>query len=222
MFMQLRRKSCFFMILIAIFAVSLIMLTDDSFARHPKHRRIAVPPRIARPGHVVPRLPPGHRRVWHNRNAYFYHRGIFYRPAPSGFVAVRPPIGAVVVNLPVGFRRLWVGGVGFYVYGDVFYRRAPGGYAVVETPPDVIVEEESSGLVQPADAATGKVTVAASVLNVRSGPSLMHPTIYQIHEGYILEIHGKSDGWLYVLLPNGEYGWVMKEFTTLVEPPASG
>lgn len=221
MLMKIRVSGRFIFIFISVIAVFFTLLTDDSLARRPPKKVVVAPPRAVRHGHVIPRLPPEHRRVWHNKNAYFYHGGLFYRPGPSGFIVVRPPVGVVVTNLPVGFRRVWIGGTGFYVYGDIFYRRVPSGYAVIETPPEVIVED-SSDLVQPAVAATGKVSVAVEVLNVRSGPSLMHPTIFQIQRGYIMEIHGKSDGWLYVLLPNGEYGWVMKEFTTLLEPPASG
>jgi hypothetical protein len=154
---------------------------------------------------------------------YFYRRGIFYRHAPSGYIVVGAPIGTIVVSLPVGYRRVWVEGAGYYyVYGGAFYRRVPSGYVVVEAPTSVVVEEEAPPLVQPPEAATGQVSVSASVLNVRAGPSLSYPVIYQIHKGYILEIHGKADGWLYVQLPNEEFGWVMTEYTIQLEPPASG
>jgi uncharacterized protein YgiM (DUF1202 family) len=89
----------------------------------------------------------------------------------------------------------------------------PYGYAVVEAPATVVVEEDAPVLVRPLKPATGRVSVTASVLNVRSGPSLDDPVIYQIHEGYILEVHGKSGWWLYVQLPNGEFGWVKSVFT---------
>jgi hypothetical protein len=51
---------------------------------------------------------------------------------------------------------------------------------------------------------------------------LSYPLIYQVHSGYILEVHGQSRGWLYVELPNGEFGWVMAEFTYRLEAPGSG
>ncbi len=110
----------------------------------------------------------------------------------------------------------------YYAYGGVFYRRVPSGYVVVEAPPDVVVEEAVPVLVQPPEIIEGTVSVIASVLNVRSGPGLSYPMIYQIHKGYILEVHGKAIGWLYVQLPNGEFGWVMNIYTTQLEPPGSG
>jgi hypothetical protein len=39
----------------------------------------------------------------------------------------------------------------------------------------------------------------------------------QVERGYILEVLGTTDGWLYVQLPNGEFGWVMAEFTLRLE-----
>lgn len=194
---------------------------DDSFARRRGKRRI-ISPRAARRGHVVPELPRWYRRVWYRRVPYFYFGGVFYRPVRSGFMVVGAPIGAVVVSLPVGYSRIWVAGLEYYVYGGVFYRRVPSGYVVVEAPVDIDVEEETPAIVQPPENAAGKVSVTASVLNVRTGPGLSHPVVYQIHEGYILEVHGKADGWLFVKLPNGEFGWVMTEFTIRLEPPASG
>jgi uncharacterized protein YraI len=95
------------------------------------------------------------------------------------------------------------------------------GYVVVEAPAAVIVEDDAPVLVQPHETADGQISITASVLNVRSGPGLGYPVIYQMHEGYVLEVHGKTTGWLFVELPNGEFGWVMTEFTKQLEP-ASG
>ena len=179
-------------------------------------------PRLARPGHVISRLPMGNRRVWHRKVPYYYFGGVFYKSAPSGFIVVSPPIGAVVVSLPIGYQRVWIGDVGYYVYGGVFYQRVPSGYVVVEGPTNLAVEDEPPVLVQPKVTVTGNVSVTASVLNVRTGPSLRHSVIYQIQKGYILEVHGKENGWLYVQLPDGEFGWVMSEFTTWLKSPGSG
>jgi uncharacterized protein YgiM (DUF1202 family) len=82
----------------------------------------------------------------------------------------------------------------------------------------VIVEDEIPEIVSPAISSSGKVIVDAPVLNVRSGPSLDDKKIYQLDEGYILEVNGRSDGWLYVQLPNGEYGWVKSVFTKPLKP----
>ncbi len=194
---------------------------SDSSVRERK-RRVIRTPRFRRHGHVFPRLPRGYRRVWHNREPYYYYHSVFYRPSPSGFVVVVAPIGIIVDSIPIGYQRIWVDDVWYYTYGAVFYQRVPSGYVVVEAPSDVVIEEAVPTLVQPPETAEGTVSVIASVLNVRSGPGLSYPIIYQIHRGYVLEVHGKTIGWLYVQLPNGEVGWVMNIYITRLEPPGSG
>ena len=184
-------------------------------------KRHVLSPRTARYGYVVKRLPRGYRRSWYNRKPYYYSRGIFYRPVSYGFSVVRPPIGAIVVSLPIGYQRLWIDNSTYYSYGGTFYRRVPAGYAVVNPPATVVVNDTTPEVVQPSRPATGEVIVNAPVLNVRAGPSMSENKIYQIDEGYILEVHGRSDGWLYVQIPNGEYGWVKAVFTKKLEP-ASG
>ena len=185
-------------------------------------RRVVRSPRAYRHGHTVSKLPRGYRRTWHNKDPYYYYSGSFYRPARSGFIVVGAPYGAIVLSLPVGYQRFWVDDAWYYAYGSVFYRRVPAGYVVVEAPRDIVIEEEAIVLIQPTEADSGEVSVIASILNVRSGPGLSYPVIYQIHEGYILEIQGKTTGWLYVHLPNGEFGWVMNIYTNRLEPSGSG
>ena len=185
-------------------------------------RRIVRSPSAYRHGHTVSKLPRGYRRVWHNKEPYYYYSGIFYRPARSGFIVVGAPYGAIVLSLPVGYQRFWVDDAWYYTYGSIFYRRVPSGYVVVEAPRDIVIEEEATVLIQPTETDSGEVSVIASILNVRSGPSLSYPVIYQIHEGYILDVHGKTTGWLYVQLPNGEFGWVMNIYTNRLAPPGSG
>lgn len=189
--------------------------------RHISKRRI-ISPSVSRQGHVIRKLPRGYRRVWHKSKPYFYSGGVFYTQGTYGFIVVRAPIGSIVVSLPVGFRRIWVSSAYYYSYGGTFYRRAPSGFVVVAPPAEVVLEEEAPVLVQPSEAAEGQVSVTAPILNVRSGPDLSYPLIYQVHSGYILEIHGQSRGWLYVELPNGEFGWVMSEFTYRLKAPGSG
>ena len=118
-----------------------------------------------------------------------------------------------MVSLPVGYQRVWFDGALYYAYGGTFYRRIPAGYVVVDPPPVVVVEDDEPVLVQPLETAAGEVIVTAPLLNVRSGPALHYPKLYQVERGYILDILGRSDGWLYVQLPNGELGWVMKDHT---------
>lgn len=193
---------------------------DSSVRRRGK--RVIRTPRFRRHGHEFSRLPRGYRRAWYNREPFYYYHGVFYRPSRSGFTVVVAPMGIIVESLPIGYQRLWVDDVWYYTYSGVFYQRVPYGYAVVKAPADVIIEEAIPALVEPPEPASGTVSVVASILNVRSGPGLNYPVIYQIHRGYVLEVHGKTVGWLYVQLPNGEFGWVMNIYTTRLEPPGSG
>jgi len=186
-----------------------------------KNKRRVVSPRSFRQGHVVRKLPRGYKRTWYNRVPYYYSHGVYYRPGLSGYVVVSAPYGAIVVSLPVGYQRFWIEGSAYYAYGGYFYRRVPRGFVIVEPPDAVEFEEVDPDVVQPSRPATGEVSVTVPVLNVRSGPSLRDPKLYQIHEGYILEIHGETNGWLYVQLPNGEFGWVKSVYTRPLEP-ASG
>ncbi|MEW6599940.1 MAG: DUF6515 family protein [Nitrospirota bacterium] len=192
-----------------------------SVIRH-RERRHVVSPRFVRERHAVRDLPRGYKRYWHSNLPYFFFGGIFYRPAPLGFIPVLPPLGIIVDSIPAGYIRIWAGGIEFYSYGGVYYRRVPDGYVVVEAPRDYGVPEDAPDITAPTEPAEGKASVTTEILNVRTGPGPDYPLIYQIHKGYVLDIHGKSDGWLYVELPNGEFGWVMSEFTILLEEPGSG
>ena len=222
MFTQSRiARKCISILSLSVFVLSFMVIADDSFAYRRGKRRYSSP-RHARQGHVVRKLPRGYKRVWHKKTPYYYQSGVFYKPSLSGFVVVGAPIGSVVFSIPIGYTRVWVGDVGYYLYGGVFYRRSPSGYMVVESPSGVYLDDKDPAVVQPPENASGSVSVTVSVLNVRAGPSLNYPVIYQIYEGYVLDVHGRDRGWLYVELPNGEFGWVKKVFTTRLFEPGSG
>lgn len=195
---------------------------DYSRSYRDRNKRRVVSSPVRRHGHSVRKLPRGYSRVWYKNKPYYYSQGVFYVPDLSGFVVVRAPIGSIVVSLPVGYRRIWTSGGWYFSYGGTFYRRAASGYVVVQAPAEVIVEEEPPDIIKPSESAFGQVSVTASILNVRSGPDLDYPLIYQVHKGYILDVHGKSGAWLYVELPNGEFGWVMDQFTYHLKAPGSG
>jgi uncharacterized protein YgiM (DUF1202 family) len=101
----------------------------------------------------------------------------------------------------------------------VVYRPAP----VVALPPRAVFAQEvlpQATRVQ--SPATGKATVTAALLNVRSGPGRNFSVRYQVSQGAVLEIRGNAPGWYYVQLPNGHYGWVMTQFAARASSPADG
>jgi len=199
----------------ALFAAVSMSAGDVAFAYRER-------PRANPRGKVVVKLPKGHRSVWVGRNRYYYHGGAFYRKGPSGYLMVGGPIGAVVLSIPVGSRAVVVGGLTYYVYGGVYYRRVHTGYLVVETPAETVAVKEVSPVKPSVEKAGEKVSVTATLLNVRSGPGMDFPVIQQVHEGEQLNIHGYAPDWLYVKLPTGEFGWVMLRHTSPAESPASG
>ncbi|GMR05087.1 MAG: hypothetical protein BMS9Abin23_1020 [Thermodesulfobacteriota bacterium] len=191
-----------------------------------KHRkrggRVIISRPILRPGQFARRLPKRRHRVVVRDREYFYRRGLFYYRRPRGFVVVGPPIGTIVASLGVRYKRIWVGGALYYYYSSIFYRRVPRGFVVVEPPATATVLLAPPAIVEPAEPATGSVLVTSARLNVRTGPDLYNPVIYQVLEDEVLIIRGKAPGWLYVELPNGKYGWVMEQYTDSIFPPASG
>jgi len=80
---------------------------------------------------------------------------------------------------------------------------------VVPPPPGVVI-------VPPAVVVGGRISITASVLNVRSGPGMNYPVIGYVYMGSVLALHGNAPGWLYVLLPDGGFGWVSALFTVPV------
>jgi hypothetical protein len=170
----------------------------------------------------VVNLPPRHTRVIVRGRPYYYGGGSYYYRRRRGYVVVAPPIGVVVPRLSIGFGTVWVGGRFYYYYGNVFYRRVPSGYIVVEPPTTSTVVLQEPAVVQPAQSASGRVSVIAARLNVRTGPSLSNPILYQVRENTTLNVYGRDRDWLYVKLPSGKYGWVMEEFTVQMDVSPSG
>ncbi len=220
-----RALRSFTIVLAGVLAMTLTFAVGDAAARHGHKKRggrVIVSRPLVRPGRIVRRIPRKHRKIVVKGRKYYYRRGIFYYRGPGGVVVVGPPIGTVVPRLGVGFRTFWFGGLLYYYYGNIFYLRGPRGFVVVEPPDTTAVVLTPPSVVKPSIAASGSVLVTAPRLNVRTGPALYNPVISQVLQDEVLIIHGKSPGWLYVELPNGETGWVMEEFTAPLFEPANG
>ncbi len=187
-----------------------------------RHRRVIVTRPRPRPGKLVVDLPARHTRLVVRGRPYYYRSGLFYYRRPRGYVVVGPPVGAIVPRLAIGFSTVWVGGRFYYYFGNVFYRRVPSGYVVVDPPTSTTVVLDTPAVVQPAESASGRVSVIAPRLNVRTGPSLSNPILYQVKQNATLRVHGRDAEWLYVELSDGKYGWVMEEFTVAMDIPAEG
>ena len=85
-------------------------------------------------GYSVTVLPPGYLSIGFGARRFFFHGGVWFQPAASGFVVVRPPLGVVVPVLPPAYTSVWIAGSAYYYANDVYYVEAPGGYAVTAAP----------------------------------------------------------------------------------------
>lgn len=86
-------------------------------------------------GYVVPHLPSGSISIAFGGSSYYFHGGVWYRPAGTRFVVVLPPIGIFVPILPSAYVTLWIGGTYYYYANGIYYAAAgTNGYVVVEPP----------------------------------------------------------------------------------------
>ncbi len=76
---------------------------------------------------------------------YRYHEGIFYKPAASGFVVVRPAVGVRVRVLPPARRRIVVVNQPYFYYYGTFYKETGDEYEVVEAPEGALVDALPDG-----------------------------------------------------------------------------
>lgn len=205
-------------ILVGLFVFTLLLPPNNALAVRGHKGRVVLPPH----GTVVAKLPPGHRGVRVGKSKYFYHSGAFYRKRHRGFVVVKAPVGAIVAGLAVGFTTAVIGTLTYYSYGGTYYRQVPSGYMVVEPPAGAVVVRKSPCETSPTKGAADRVFVRAHTLNVRSGPGKNHRVIRKVHRGNILTIRGHAPGWIYVELPSGRFGWVMKKYTRPLSSPARG
>jgi len=77
-------------------------------------------------------------------------------------------------------------------------------------PPPVVV------IVPPPVVISGRVSITAESLKVRSGPGRNYAVIGRIYRGTVLALHGDAPGWLYVMLPDGSFGWIGARFAVPV------
>ncbi len=67
--------------------------------------------------------------------SYWFWSGVWYGPAASGYVVVRPPYGIAVADLPDFRTVVVIGGLTYSYLNGVYYReRSQGGYEVVPSP----------------------------------------------------------------------------------------
>lgn len=122
---------------------------DDRQHRDKHNTRVEAPPKdyrldnryqhdryYPRRGHIERALPQRHYIAHYHDRAYFYFRGIWYRPSGPRFIVVAPPIGIIVPFLPPFYTTIWVSGIPYYYANETYYIWRPdlNGYEVTDLP----------------------------------------------------------------------------------------
>jgi len=197
---------------ISIILLTLLITADDSFA-FTRGRTYVAPPQRHNES-VTLRQHERHAPERVETRRSFNRGGDHYRSHRSGFYGsrVRP-----VYRRPYGYIRPWPRTSAYISLSGVFYQSPPAGYVVATTPETVVIRETST-IPEPYESVTGYVMVTVSTLNVHTGPDLGYSLMGQVKEGTVLELHGVTDDWSYVELPDGRLGWVTSVFTEPLEP----
>jgi tetratricopeptide (TPR) repeat protein len=61
-----------------------------------------------------------------------------------------------------------------------------------------------------------KGIVVEQKVDVRSGPGAENIAVFTIHEGIKVRVHGSSDGWYQISLPNGWNGWLPQDYVRIL------
>jgi len=188
----------------AVFSFVLLSTVPVEAKRHPNWQRPEY-------GQHVKVLPRGFRTIRSHHGDHYYRRGIFYRHYDNFYRVVRPPLGLIIATLPMGYIDVRFGDRVYARYNDVYYAPSPRGYMVVESPPSAPPPPQPDVNAIPANA-LGVVAVTVEVLNVRSGPGILHSVVDHVSAGDELMVLATAPEWYYVRLSGGGYGWVRTQF----------
>ncbi len=67
------------------------------------------------------------------------------------------------------------------------------------------------------EAASDRVVVTASSLNVRSGPGSANAVLFALRSGTVVEVMARADGWVNIRDEEGREGWVFDDFVLEVQ-----
>ena len=112
---------------------------DRDRGPEPYHTRHYMPE-----GRYVRVMPDDFARIFVGGLEYFFWEGMFYRPAPTGYIVVPAPVGAVVTAIPPCPQPVIVEGVPYYMVNGVTYMMTSYGYQVVPLPRVVVAQSETT------------------------------------------------------------------------------
>ena len=123
------------------------------------------------PGYSLGALPPGYLSLGLRNRRYFFQGGVWFAPAASGYVVVRPPAGVVVPVLPPAYATVWIAGRPYYYANDVYYVEAPNGYAVTAPPAGI---EQGAVIAAPAAPPPASAAGAPAAASPAPPPGMWH------------------------------------------------
>jgi hypothetical protein len=143
-------------------------------------------------------LPKSAKIISFGGENYFYHEGIFYKKALSGYLVVSAPIGAFILSLPIGYKTVIVNETPYYVYNDTYYVKEGKRFVVI----DEIPSKTAVVSVPKKEVETPKNSFVVNIPN--SNGSYTPVTIKKSAEGFV-----GPQGEYYTKFPNVEQLKVM-------------
>lgn len=111
------------------------------------------------------------------------------------------------------------------VIGSLLYQPPVERTVVYAAPPPPTIVQRTPVIITPQpvyypdNEVLRQVKPTVRILNLRSGPGLDEDIIGQATFEEVLGVIGAAPDWLYVKTQNGQYGWVMTQYTQDLEGP---
>lgn len=137
---------------------------------------------------------------------FFYSAGVYFQPRNHTYVVVQPPLGGRVQVLPEGCSPFYYGDRRCYSCDDVFYEEMGSEYVVINQPSSYRLIADVGDEVQ----------INTNILNFRSGPGLQYDTLTTLQQGEVAEVDEVNGDWYYVILEDGSYGWIKRQYTKII------
>ncbi len=99
----------------------------------------------------------------------------------------------------------------------VYYTRSP--QVIVHQPQPIIVRQQFPPSTPPPELILRQVKITEKIVNIRSGPGLENTVINQVHHDERVDVVGIAPDWLYVKTADGQYGWIMAQYTLETDRP---
>jgi len=98
----------------------------------------------------------------------------------------------------------------------IYYTSTP--QVIVQSEP-VIIRQQPRPVSPPPELVLRQVKIVERIVNIRSGPGLENVIIHQARQDETIDVIGAAPDWLYVRTADGQYGWIMTQYTRETDRP---